>query len=76
MVVAAAVLAFDGMALALLGWWSGRWTLLLVGLVFFASSGVVVLSWRWYRHRMRTIADARQALADDAREMQRMLRER
>lgn len=72
-IVAAAVLAFDGATLALLGWWSGRLMLALVGLVFFVSSGLVVLYWRWYRNRMNAIAAARHALAEEAREMQRLL---
>jgi hypothetical protein len=75
-IIAAAVLAFDGAALAALGWWSRRPLLALVGLVFFVSSGLVLLYWRWYRRRLEDIAAARRALADEAREMQRLLRER
>lgn len=75
-IIAAAVLAFDGVTLVLLGWWGGRLMLALVGLVFFVSSGLVILYWRWYRNRMNAIAAARHALAEDAREMQRLLRER
>ena len=75
-VVAAAVLAFDGVTLALLGWWSGRLMLALVGVVFFVSSGLVILYWRWYRNRLKAIAAARQALAEEAREMQRLLGQR
>ncbi|HEY3012034.1 MAG TPA: hypothetical protein VGJ36_04745 [Gemmatimonadales bacterium] len=74
--IAAAVLAFDGAALAMLGWWSGRLMLALMGLVFFVSSGLVVLYWRWYRRRLEDLARARRALGDEAREIQRMLRER
>jgi hypothetical protein len=73
-IIAAAVLAFDGATLALLGWWSGRPMLALVGLVFFVSSGLVVLYWRWYRKRLNAIAAARRALAEEAREMQQILR--
>ena len=72
-IIAAAVLAFDGAALALLGFWSDRLLLGLVGVVFFASSGLVLLYWRWYRRRLADIASARRALADQAREMQRLL---
>ena len=75
-VVAAAVLAFDGAALALLGYWSDRLVLSLVGLVFFVSSGLVLLYWRWYRRRLDDIATARRALGDDAREMRDLLREK
>jgi hypothetical protein len=75
-VIAAAVLAFDGVALALFGWWSGRGVLGLIGAAFFISSGLVLFYWRWYRRRLDDIAQARRALSDEAREMQRLLRER
>jgi hypothetical protein len=74
--MAAAVLTFDGAALALLGFWSHRLMLGLVGMVFFVSSGLVLLYWRWYRRRLADIATARRALGDEAREMQRLLREK
>jgi hypothetical protein len=73
--VAAGVLAFDGAALAALGFWSGRIILALVGVVFFISSGLVVLYWRWYRRRLADIAAARQVLSEEAREIQRVIRE-
>jgi hypothetical protein len=73
-VVAAAVLAFDGVALVGLGLWTDRLVLVLIGAVFFVSSGLVVLYWRWYRRRVADIAAARRALSDEAREMQRLLR--
>jgi hypothetical protein len=72
-IVAAAVLAFDGAALAGLGWWSGRLMLGLIGLVCFVSSGLVLLYWRWYQRRLDDIAAARRELADDARELRRLL---
>jgi hypothetical protein len=75
-IVAAAVLGFDGAALVGLGLWSGRTMLALVGAVFFVSALVVLLSWRWYRRRLADIAAARRALGDEAREMQRSLREK
>jgi hypothetical protein len=74
--VAAAVLAFDGVALAALGFWSGRIMLALIGVVFFISSGLVLLYWRWYRRRLEDIAAARRALGEEARELQRMLRQK
>jgi hypothetical protein len=74
--LAAAVLAFDGAALALLGFWSDRWVLILVGLVFFISSGLVLLYWRWYRRRLAEIAAARRALGEEAREMRDLLGEK
>jgi hypothetical protein len=73
-VIAAGVLAFDGAALALFGWWSRRTVLGLIGAAFFISSGLVLVYWRWYRRRLNDIAEARCALSDEAREMQRLLR--
>jgi hypothetical protein len=67
------VLAFDGAALAGLGWWSGRLMLGLVGLVCFLSSGLVLLYWRWYQRRLEDIEAARRELADEARELRRLL---
>ena len=75
-VVAAAVLGFDGAALVMLGIWSERLVLVPVGVVFFISAVVVLVYWRWYRRRLDDIAVARRALADEAREMQRSLREK
>jgi hypothetical protein len=75
-VIAAAVLAFDGAALAALGWWGRRPMLVLIGVVFFVSSGLVFLYWRWYQKRVSEIAKARRDLAEEAREIQRVLREK
>lgn len=72
-IVAAAVLAFDGAALAGLGWWSGRLMLGLIGLVCFVSSGLVLLYWRWYQRRLDDMAATRRELADEARELRRLL---
>ncbi len=47
--------------------------LVLVGAIFFLSSGLVVLYWRWQRRRLQEIAADRRALAEEAREMQRLL---
>jgi membrane protein implicated in regulation of membrane protease activity len=75
-IVAAAVLAFDGAALAAFGWWSGRVMLVLVGVAFFLSSGLLLVYWRWYRRRLDDIASTRRVLAEEAREMQRLIREK
>ena len=72
-IVAAAVLAFDGAALAGLGLWTDRLVLVLIGAVFFVSSGLVLLYWRWYRRRVADITAARRAMSDEVREMQRLL---
>ena len=75
-VIAAVILAFDGAALAVFGWWSGRLLFVLLGVICFVSAGLVVLSWRWYRRRLQDIASLRQGLADEARELQSFLREK
>lgn len=72
-VVAAAVLAFDGAALAFMGWWGKRPMLALVGVVFFLSSGLVLLYWRWYRRRLDDIAQSRRSLSEEARQMRELL---
>jgi hypothetical protein len=74
--VAASVLAFDGTALALFGWWSNRLLLLLAGVICFVSAGLVLLYWRWYRRRLGEIAALRRGLADETRELRTFLRER
>ena len=75
-IIATAVLAFDGAALTALGFMTGRMVLVPVGVVFFISAGLVVLYWRWHRRRLQEIAAARLVLAEDAREMQRLLGEK
>jgi len=74
--VAIGFLTFDGAALAGIGLMSGRTMLISMGLVFFVSAGLVLLSWRWHRRRLRDIASERGALSEDIREMQRLLREK
>jgi hypothetical protein len=65
--VAAAVLAFDGAMLAGLGYMTGRAVLVPVGLVFFVSSGLILLYRRWYRRRLNDILAARRAVSEEAR---------
>lgn len=50
--------------------------LALAGVVFFLSALLVLVSWRWYRRRLADIDAARRVLGDEAREMQRVLREK
>jgi hypothetical protein len=71
--VAASVLAFDGVALAGLGWWGQRFMLVLLGLVCLVSSGLVLWYWQWYQRRLQDIETAGRALGDEARELQRLL---
>lgn len=66
-IIAIAVLAFDGAALAALGFMTGRLLLVPVGVVFFLSSGLIVLYWRWQRRRLEDISAARRALGEEAR---------
>jgi uncharacterized membrane protein len=73
-IVAVAFLTFDGAALAAVGVMTGRLLLVPVGLVFFVSAGMILLYWRWYRRQWKEIADERQGVRDEVREMQRMLR--
>jgi hypothetical protein len=71
--VAAAVLAFDGAALAGLGYMTGRGVLIPVGLAFFVASGLVLLYWRWYRRRLDDIAAARRVLSEEARALREIV---
>ena len=73
-IVAIAFLTFDGAALVALGVMTGRLLLVPVGLVFFVSAGMILLYWRWYRRTWKEIADERQGVREEVREMQRMLR--
>lgn len=72
-IVAAGFLAFDGAALTALGLWSGRTTLLVIGIVLFLSSGLVLLVWRQHLRRLDQIAEARRELRDEAEELRRLL---
>ncbi|MGH7526427.1 MAG: hypothetical protein ACREMX_06960 [Gemmatimonadales bacterium] len=72
-ILAAAFLAFDGAALAGLGLWAGRTPLVLAGLVFFLSSGLVLVYWRRQRRRLEEITAARRELGDEARALRKLL---
>ena len=47
--------------------------LALVGIVFFLSSGLVLLYWRWYRRRLDDITESRRSLSEEARRMRELL---
>jgi membrane protein implicated in regulation of membrane protease activity len=66
-ILAIAVLAFDGAALAAFGFMTGRTMLVAMGVVFLLSSGLIVIYWRWYRRRLEDISAARRALGEEAR---------
>jgi hypothetical protein len=72
--LAGSLLAFDGAALALLGWLSHRVLLILLGLICFVSAGLVAFYWRWYQRRLQDIAHMREGLRDEALELRRFLR--
>lgn len=71
--VAAAVLAFDGLALAGLGYTSGRLLLIPVGLVFVVAAGLVLIYRRWYRRRLDDILAARRVLSEEARTLREIV---
>lgn len=71
---AAGFLAFDGAALAAIGLWSGRTSLLIVGIVLFLSSGLLLLVWRQHLRRLDEIVAARRELRDEAEELRRLLK--
>jgi membrane protein implicated in regulation of membrane protease activity len=71
---AAGFLAFDGVALAGLGVWSGRGAFLVTGVVLVLSSGLVLLFWRRHLRRLDQIDEARRGLRNEAEELRRLLR--
>ena len=73
-VLASAFLAFDGSALALVGWWLQQPALALIGCALFGSSGLVLLYWRWYRRQLDEIAAARRVLREETEAMRSLLR--
>jgi hypothetical protein len=74
-ILAIAFLAFDGTALVALGLMMDRMLLVPVGLVFFLSSVLIVVYWRWHRRKLEDIRAARRILSEEARELQRLMRE-
>jgi uncharacterized membrane protein len=72
-IVAIAFLTFDGAALTALGFLTGRLLLVPIGLAFFVAAGMILVYWRWFRRRRQEIADTRQAMSDELREIERML---
>ena len=74
-IVAAGFLAFDGAAMIALGIWSGRQALLVAGVVFFLSSGLVLLFWRRHLRRLDEVDAARRELRGEAEELRRVLRD-
>lgn len=72
-IFASAFLAFDGAALVGLGWWSGRPSLVAVGVVLCLGSGLVFVLWRRQLRRLDEIAAARRELREESESLRRLL---
>ena len=72
-ILAAGFLAFDGATLAGLGWWTGRASLVVMGLVLFLSSGLVLVFWRRQLRRLEEISAARRALREETESLRKLL---
>lgn len=73
-IAAAALLAFDGVALLVGGILLHRMLLIIMGAVIMAGSLLVGFYWRWHQRQVREIAAARQALASEAHQLQDLIR--
>jgi drug/metabolite transporter (DMT)-like permease len=71
---AAVVLGFDGAILAVLGLWSRRPLVSVIGVVLFLAGGVVLATWRSHERRLAEIAAARREVRDEARALNDFLR--
>jgi len=71
---AAIVLGFDGAVLAVLGLWSRRPLVAVIGGVLFLAAGVVLATWRAQQRRLEQISAARRELRDEARALGDFLR--
>ncbi|HEX5818973.1 MAG TPA: hypothetical protein VFY20_08840 [Gemmatimonadales bacterium] len=71
---AAVVLGFDGAVLAVLGLWSRRPLVSVIGVVLFGAAGVVLATWRSHQRRLQEISAARRELRDEARALNDFLR--
>ena len=71
---AAVVLGFDGAVLTVLGLWSHRPLVAVIGAVLFVAAGVVLATWRSHERRLQEIAAARRELRDEARALNDFLR--
>jgi hypothetical protein len=72
--VAAGLLALDGVALLGLGFWGQRPGVALAGGGLLAGAGVVQWSWRRQRRRLEEITAARRELRADTEELRRLTR--
>jgi hypothetical protein len=72
-IIASSFLGFDGAALVGLGWWSGRASLVAVGVALFLGSGLVFVLWRRQLRRLDEIAAARRELREETESLRRLL---
>ena len=73
-IAASIVLGFDGAVLTVLGLWSHRPLVTVIGAVLFVAAGVVLMTWRAHERRVQEIAAARHELRDEARALNDFLR--
>ena len=73
-IAAAIVLGFDGAVLTVLGLWSRRPLVAVIGAVLGVAAGVVLATWRAHERRLQDISAARRELRDEARALNDFLR--
>lgn len=73
-VVAAAFLAFDGVALIVAGVWLHRPLLVAGGATLIVGSLLVGAFWRRHKRQLQDLQEARRALAGEARQLQDLIR--
>jgi hypothetical protein len=71
--LAAGLLAFDGLVLAGIGVWARRWLLVAAGGVLVFASGLVLIAGGRQRRRLEEIAAARRELRDETESLRRLL---
>ncbi len=72
-ILAAGFVGFDGAALAALGWWTGRASLAVMGVVLFLSSGLVLVFWRRQVRSLDEISAARRELREETESLRKLL---
>ncbi len=72
-ILASAFLAFDGAALVVLGWWTGKTSLAVVGVVLLLSSGLVFHSYRVHQRKLAESAEARRELREETESLRKLL---
>jgi len=72
-VFAVGCLGLDGALLLLGWWWAGRLPLLIGGVLCLAGALLVLFLWRRYQRVRVEVAEARRALAGEARALQTLV---